>query len=195
MEKQQLTVQESLQLIEGMINKAKDNFAENGFLYLLWGWVVFFCAISQYVLILFTNVSKPEMVWMLTWAVVIFQIFYLTKQEKKKTVKTYTDELIGYVWMVFGISMFIVGFVVGKNNHWHSMYPIIIGMYGMPTFLSGAIMKFTPLKIGAICCWFFAILSTLFPLQYSLLFISAAVIAAWIIPGYLLRKKFVQHNK
>ena len=195
MEEKELTAQESFYLIEGMINKAKDKFAENGFLYLLWGWVVFFCAITQYILIMYTNFPKPEMVWGITWLVVAFQIFYLSKQEKNKKVKTYTDELIGYVWMVFGFTMFIIGFILGKNNQWTSMYPIIIGLYGMPTFLSGAIMKFKPLKIGAIFCWIFAILSTFFALQYSLLFITTAVIVAWIIPGYLLRKKFILENK
>lgn len=195
MEEKELTAQESFYLIEGMINKAKDKFAENGFLYLLWGWVVFFCAITQYILIMFTNFPKPEMVWGITWLVVAFQIFYLSKKEKNKKVKTYTDELIGYVWMVFGFTMFIIGFILGKNNQWTSMYPIIIGLYGMPTFLSGAIMKFKPLKIGAIFCWIFAILSTFFALQNSLLFIAAAVIVAWIIPGYLLRQKFILENK
>ncbi len=193
MEKE-LTPNESLQLIEGMINKAKNQFAENGFLYLLWGWVVFVCAVTQYILIMYSNYSKPEIIWSLTWLVVIFQIFYLSKQEKKKTVKTYSDELIGYVWMVFGFTMFIVGFILGKNNSWTSMYPIIIGLYGMPTFLSGAIMKFKPLKIGAICCWFLAIIAAFIPLKYSLLLIAIAVIVAWIIPGYLLRKKYLQEN-
>ncbi|MBS4043822.1 MAG: hypothetical protein KGZ59_08415 [Chitinophagaceae bacterium] len=195
MEDKNLSATESLHLIEGMINKAKDRFAENGLLYLLWGWVVLACSITQYILIMYSNFSKPEMVWAITWLVVIFQIFYLSKQEKNRKVKTYTDELIGFVWMVFGISMFIVGFILGKNNQWTSMYPIIIGLYGMPTFLSGAIMKFKPLKVGAICCWIFAILSTFIPLQYSLLLIGAAVIVAWIIPGYLLRQKFIQENK
>ena len=195
MEDKKISAQESLQLIEGMIQKAQNKFVENGTLYLLWGWVVLFCAITQYILIIYTNYSKPEIVWSLTWLVVIFQIFYLSKQEKNKTVKTYTDELIGYVWMVFGFTMLIVGFILGKNNSWTSLYPIIIGLYGMPTFLSGAIMKFKPLKIGAICCWFLAIFAVFVPLQYSLLLIAVAVIVAWIVLGYLLRKKFNQEKK
>ena len=39
--------QQSLQLIEGMINKAKNRFPKNGFLYLLWGWVIMISAISH----------------------------------------------------------------------------------------------------------------------------------------------------
>lgn len=185
---------ESLSIIQGMINKAQNRFAENGFLYLLWGWVVFFCAVIQFVCYKFNLLKNPEIIWALTWLVVFYQIYYLAKKEKAQKVKTYTDELIGYVWMVFGFSMFIVGFVTGKNNHWQSMYALFIGLYGMPTFLSGAIMKFTPLKVGAICCWILAIVATYVQPIYCLLLLALGVVVAWIIPGYLLQQKFKKEN-
>jgi cobalamin biosynthesis protein CobD/CbiB len=55
-------------------------------------------------------------------------------------------------------------------------------------------MQFTPLKIGGVACWILAIMSTFFLPIYYLLFLAAAVIVAWIIPGYLLRKKYNQQN-
>jgi hypothetical protein len=63
-------------------------------------------------------------------------------------------------------------------------------LYGMPTFLSGVILKFKPLMVGAVCCWTLAIISPFINVQYQLLLIAGAVIAAWIIPGYLLKRKF-----
>lgn len=186
--------QESLQLIQGMINKAQNRFAENGFLYLLWGWVVFFLALLQFCLIKFTNVQKPEMVWIATWLVVIYQIFYIAKKAKTEKVKTYTDELIGYVWMVFGITMFITGFVLGKNNEWQSLYALIIGLYGMPTFLSGSVLQFPALKIGAVCCWILSIVASFIANEYMLIILALAVVTAWIIPGYLLKAKYQKEN-
>lgn len=187
---QELKPQESLILIQNMINKAQSKVAENGFLYLLWGFTVLFCAIFQFCSYRFNLVEKPEMVWAITWIVVFYQIYYISKKDKKSTVKSYSDELIGYVWMVFGITMFIVGFVVARQQQWSILYALIIGLYGMPTFLSGAIMKFTPLKIGAIFCWVLACAASFAPLIYSLVFLAIAVIVAWIIPGYLLNKKY-----
>ena len=55
-------------------------------------------------------------------------------------------------------------------------------------------MQFRPLKIGGIVCWVLAIVATLIEPMYGLL-LAAAMIAAWIVPGYLLRKKYNQQNK
>jgi hypothetical protein len=51
-------------------------------------------------------------------------------------------------------------------------------------------MRFTALKIGGIICWCLSIVAVMVAPVYVLLLLAAAVIAAWIVPGYLLRKKF-----
>ncbi|MBC7589237.1 MAG: hypothetical protein H7178_12855, partial [Chitinophagaceae bacterium] len=98
---------ESLALIESMINKAKNRFSENGQLYLLWGWTVFFCSLFHFIGIKFSLLPHPEMVWMLTWAAVIYQIIFLSKQKKKEKMKTYTDEVEAYVWIAFSVVMML----------------------------------------------------------------------------------------
>jgi hypothetical protein len=64
----------------------------------------------------------------------------------------------------------------------------------MPTFLSGIILKFRPLVIGGLICWLLALGSVFVPVDFQLLFLCAAVFCAWIIPGILLRKKFINQN-
>ena len=44
---------DSLTIIQAMINKAKDQFSENGHLYLLWGWVILICSIGHFLLMNF----------------------------------------------------------------------------------------------------------------------------------------------
>jgi cobalamin biosynthesis protein CobD/CbiB len=90
--------------------------------------------------------------------------------------------------------MMVLTIIISRNNGWMYMNPIVLLMYGIPTFLSGVVMQFTPLKIGGVACWILAITSTFFLPIYYLLFLAAAVIVAWIIPGYLLRKKYNQQN-
>lgn len=182
--------EQSLQLIEGMINKAKNRFSDDSFLYLLWGWVVFICSVVHFLLLKFQWAKQPEMIWLLTWVTVVVQIIYLVKQRKKETVKTYTDEVINYLWVTFGISMFLVSFILSKQNSWILLYPIVLLLYGIPTFLTGVIMKFMPLKIGGISCWLLCIIATLIPPVYTLLLLAIAMMMAWIIPGYLLKAKF-----
>lgn len=187
---------ESLQLIQGMINKAQNKFADNSFLYLLWGWVVFGCALFQYVVVKFKIdvITHPEWVWFSTIGASIYQFIFLAKLEKNSLASTYTDELIKYSWIVFGISMTLISFVISKANAWNLAYPIIFVMYGIPTFLCGVIMKFNPLKIGAICCWIIAIVGTFVSSLELLLLLALAMVTTWIIPGYLLRKKFKSAN-
>lgn len=185
---------ESLVIIESMINKAKNNFSDDSFLYLLWGWVVFFCSITHFVLLKLNIIKHPEMVWMLTWVSVIVQIIYLVKQKKKERVKTYADEIISFLWICFGISMFTITFIFARLNTWNVMFPIALMMYGFPTFLTGVIMKFNPLKVGGIICWLLSIVASLIQPIYALLFLAIAMLAAWIIPGYLLKAHFKKQS-
>lgn len=186
---------DSLLLIDNMINQAKNRFSENGFLYLLWGWLVFFCSIVHFVLIKVNWVKHPEIIWASCWLAVIFQIFYLVRKKKKETVKTYSENIIGFIWMSFGFTMGIISVILAKTDNWEIVNSLILMLYGTPTFLSGVVMQFKPLKIGGIICWMLAILSVFVSPIYVLLLLAAAVIAAWIIPGYLLRAKYDLLNK
>jgi uncharacterized protein (UPF0333 family) len=190
MEQENFSPQQSLQLIDSMINKAKNRFNENGFLYLLWGWVIFISAIVHFAALKFQLFKKPEIIWVSTIAATLYQIFYLVKAKKKETVKTYSDGIIDAVWMCFGICMGILSFIVGKNNGWEYMYPLVLMFYGIPTFLSGTVMQFMPLKLGGIACWLLAIIATFVSPLYYLLLLALAVLIAWIIPGYLMSQKF-----
>lgn len=194
MEQENFSPQQSLQLINSMINKAKRRFGENGFLYLLWGWVIFCCSVGHFILITTTGIKHPEIIWTLCWLAVIFQIIYLIKNKKKETVKTYSDDIIDYIWISFGICLAIISIAMSRLNAWQHLYPMYLMLYGTPTFLSGVAMQFTPLKIGGIICWILAVIAIFINPLYALLLLAVAVVAAWIIPGYLLRKKYKQEN-
>ena len=191
---QQFNEHTSLQLIESMINKAKNNFSESGTLYLLWGIVIFICSMVQFIATYFYNNADVYYVWFLTWLVLIYQVVFLSKKAKTKRVKTYTDDILKYVWICFAILLFLFIFILQYQKSFLSINPAILVVYGMPTFLSGIILKFRPLVLGGISCWLLAIGSILVPAQFQSLFICAAVLLAWIIPGLLLRKKFINQR-
>ncbi len=189
---------EGLEIIQSMINRAKDKFSENGFLYLLWGWIVFSCSIIHFVLMNYTEVKKPELVWTTCWLVVIVQSFYLAKKKKKQQVRTYTDDIVGYVWLAFVVSMFLMGFLFGAvlgDEYYRMVSPGFLVLYGIPTFLSGIILRFKPLIIGGISCWLLSVLVIFVDFSYQMLFLSAAMLIAWIIPGYMLRSKYKKFNR
>jgi len=189
-----MTEAESMQLITSMINKAKNRFSETGTLYILWGWLILICCVVQFTALYFFNNQNAYYIWYATWLGTIYQIIYLRKKKKNRKTKTYTDEITGFVWLVFIICTTLLVFILIHLKAYTGINPAVLVMYGMPTVLSGVILKFNPLKIGGICCWLLAILSTLVMYEFQLLLIAVAVVAAWIIPGYLLKAKFKNEN-
>ena len=181
---------DSLRFIESMIHKAQNRFSENGTLYLLWGWTIFLCSLVQYFSLKFTSFSNASLIWLLAVFVMLYQIFYLSKKRKTDKVTTYSDEIIGYVWMTFGICMGLLTIIMSKLQIWMLFYPFIFLFYGIPTFLSGAIMRFKPLMFGGICCWILSIAASFITSIEVILLLVPAVLFGWIIPGYLLKARF-----
>jgi hypothetical protein len=181
----------SVQLIDAMINRARNRFSENGHLYLLWGWVVLACSLSHYLLQHQLGYPRYYLVWMGTWLAVAYQTVYLARKKSLQTVRTYTDDILKYVWLVFAIvtalSTIIVSALSGKPD---LSTPVFLVMYGMPTFLSGIILKQRSLLLGSVCCWLLSLATLWVAPRYHMLLISVAVVVAWIVPGYLLQSNY-----
>ena len=190
---------QSLLLIESMINRAKDKFAEDGSMYLLWGWVVFVCSLTQFVLMHFFKYPYHYIVWFASWIIVIYQLVYIRKKIKRRRVRTYTGYILGYVWLTFVIVIFLLAFLIGRlteGDYYIHISPILLTIYGIPIFLSGIILRFKPLVVGGIGCWILSIAAMLIDnYDYQLLLIPLAMIIAWIITGYLLRAKYKRQSQ
>lgn len=189
-----MSEKESSALIASMINRAKGQVAETGLLYLLWGWLILICCVVQFAGVYFFNYTNSYYIWFSTWILLAYQIYYIGKRKKIKKVKTYTGEINGFVWLVFFVCLMLVIFIGNYFKQYEIINPVILVLYGMPTFLSGILLKFRPLILGGICCWLLSIFSVFTPGNYQLLLVAAAVIAGWIIPGYILQQNFRTKN-
>ena len=191
----ELSGMDSFRIIDSMINAARNQMTESGHLYLLWGWVILTCSVGQFLMKHILHLTNSGSIWILTWAAVIYQIIYIKRKTKKARVKNYTDDILKYIWLVFIIMMILMAFVLSKiMKQQEQLNMVILVLYGMPTFLSGILLKFKPLIIGGVCCWCLSVISTFLPIDYSMLLVGVAVIAAWIIPGYLLQLKYKKIN-
>jgi Flp pilus assembly protein TadB len=192
MTEESLTEKQSFSIIQEMINKAKNQFSEDGTMYLLWGWVILCCSFAHFILDVVVHYKQPWAVWSVTWIVALYMIIYQRRRDRKRKVKTYSEELLGYVWLCFVIMMVITFFLLQKfvPEFWRYNYLFILLCYGMPTFLSGIILKVRLLVLGGVFCWVLSVLAGFVDFHYHPLFVSAAVIVAWIIPGYSLRARF-----
>jgi hypothetical protein len=70
-----------------------------------------------------------------------------------------------------------------------SVGPYILMLAAIPTFISGFIIKFNPLKFGGISFWVFALIAYFAGPSISPLAVPAAMLTGYLIPGYILKKK------
>ena len=180
--------QESLQLIQSMISKAKSNLEENRFYFLLWGWVTFCAIVAQFVLKVVFRYEYHYAVWLVTIPTAIITMVHISRMGKKESVRTYVGESMSHLWTGLGISFFVLSFIItNSKGGWIHAWPLFILFYGLGTFVSGRILQFTPLTIGGIFNWALAIASVFVPYDYQLLLAAAAILTSYIIPGHLLK--------
>ena len=176
-----------LGLVDEMIASAKREFKDNGFQYLYWGWLVFIADIGHYILARL-DVPHPYAIWCIMPVGAIIGILLIRKEVKEARVRTWLDRMMKYIWLSFGACLLIVltfGFKLGINT-----FPMVLVVYGMGTFLSGGALAFRPLILGGILCWLLSVASFFVTAENQMLLLAAALLGAYIIPGYILKKQY-----
>ena len=185
-EQEFLSASESISIITKMINHAKGNVQRNSFYFLLWGWVVALANIGMYALIQ-VKYSYPYIIWLITIPAWIISMVYGYRQSREKRMVTYMDKTIMWLWVTFGITVFILIFFGSSIKH--NINPVILLISTIPTFATGKIIRFKPLVMGAVSFWLFGILCFLVSFEMQNLVSAAAVIVGYLIPGYMLKYK------
>ncbi len=98
--------------------------------------------------------------------------------------------MLGAVWLVFIVMMGILWYTLVFNGQYQIYYSLLLMLYAMPAILSGVILKIKSLVFGGIAAMVMSVVSNHLPPAYQLLMISAAVLVAWIIPGYQIQGRF-----
>ena len=187
---QQLTGQESLRIIQEMIETAKKSVSDNSFHYLLWGWLVLIASLADYFL---TTLLHTPYHW-LPWPILmggggLVASIVLRAQNRKHHVKTYYKTFLGYTWISVMVALFLTA-ILGARFGEQAAYPVIIIIYGMGLFVSGMTFRFNPLVIGSICCWACAMFACNVSHDIQLILLAVSVLSGYIIPGYLLKFTF-----
>jgi hypothetical protein len=186
---EKFTPQESLHLIQSMIDKTKQNMSDNGIYYLVWGWLTFFACTGQFVLKHIYDYPKHYYVWWITVIGVAFSIYQGMKEGKKSKATTYIGDSMKYLWIGMSIAYFVLSMILSQYGWDKIVFPFFIMLYGLGTFVSGSIIKFRPLVIGGIIASGLAIGAAYAGYDYQMLFAAAAILISYIIPAYMLRSK------
>jgi hypothetical protein len=182
-----MTGEESLKIITDMINRTKTNIRQGSFHLLFWGWLILFCSLGEYLLVNYTHFKAPWNIWFLTIPGVFVSVGYGWIKGKKEHVHTYADMIYMMTWVGFAIVAFILLVYLNKQNE--LIPPFILLAAGLPTFLSGFILKFRPLILGGLAFWVLSLVGYFAGPSLSPLTVPVAMLTGYLIPGYMLRKK------
>ncbi|TNE55548.1 MAG: hypothetical protein EP344_13165 [Bacteroidetes bacterium] len=180
---------ESLRVIRETIDLAKSSLRENGFHYLLWGWLVVLACIADYYLGVVLQYPGHYLAWMGMAAIGgPAALVYEWRREKKHAVPAnMVRDWYGRVWLAFGVSLFLV-LVLTIRAH-VSPIPFVLVLVGFATFVSGSLLRFKPLLYGAAAMWIGAAACLALGYREHLLIQALATVAGYLIPGYLLNVK------
>lgn len=185
---------ESLQLIQTMIKKTKGAVADDSFFYLLWGWLVFACCITEFVMKVYLNYPNHYIVWWLMPVGGVVSWIYGSRQAKQQQVKTFVSEAMEYVWIGLAMAFFTLIFINVGAGSWQTVFTYYILLYAIGTFVSGCLLHFRPLIIGGLSNFVISAVSIRYNFDYQLLFGAVAILTSYIIPGHLLRIRFKKHK-
>jgi hypothetical protein len=180
---------QSLQLIQSMINKTKEDISNKSVYFLVWGWITFLACSAQFVLKHVYNYPRHYYVWWIIIVGVIFSIYKSRTERKNLDVKTYVSESIKYLWIGMGVAYFVLSMILSRIGWDTSVFPFFIMLYGLGTFVSGSIIKFQPLIIGGAMASLLAIGAVYVEYDFQMLFAAGAILISYIIPAYILRAK------
>jgi uncharacterized protein with PQ loop repeat len=210
----QLTEQESLRLISQMIHKAKNSFHDTGIGPILWGSVITICSIVTFARYRF-GIKLPFDIWLLTLVAILPQIIITAREKRMRRAKNYDDAAINYVWLCFGIAIFLISHInivfINKLIEIYKVYEKTTGqwpefslnnyssslmllLYGLPTVITGAIMKFKPMLWGGIAGWLCCIISVYTPIETDMLLTAFAAVVMWLLPGIILWNKYKKNK-
>ena len=193
-----------------MINKAKDSYHATGMGAMMWGAIIAICSMVKLSEIHF-EYRLPFDVYLLTIVAIIPQIFLTIREKKERKVKTYDDAYMDYIWLGFGICIFLLIFITNAVFRvWEPVAieyseltghrspfrfsefisPLFLLLYGLPTFITGAACKFKPMLWGGIFCWVCCLVTVFTTIKIDLLLTAASAIMAWFIPGILMEREY-----
>lgn len=219
-QEKQLSEKESLRLITEMIQKAKSSFHESGASAILWGTVVALCGLISFSELQWNFIVGFD-IWLLILVAILPQIYIVFREKKRKLVKTYQQAATDNVWIVYAISIAALALYqnivpsvsdklmlqdgiqllqkniqTGEVKDYHFITPslssVYLIIYAFPTIATGLINKFKPMIYGAVMCYGFFVISLYTSFKYDMLLTGLAGIANWLIPGLILRSRYLK---
>lgn len=197
METNTFSEQESLEVIQQMINTARNSLQKGiADIMMFWGYLIAATALAVYLLqLFFSHTAYAQLAWLSVIPGWIYTLIKAHKLRHSTTFKSYTNIIFGRLWMGFGIACSLLPWFYsfasirfGLPTIWFTLTPTILLMQAVALFASGSIYRFNPFIYAALLNILLVAGCFVFPWQ-QFLFLSLCQIISLVIPGHLLNKK------
>ncbi len=190
----QLTEQESLQIIQQMIQSAKQEQKDDGLGWILWGWMLFLASMLTILNIEFAWV-QTFFFWnifgLLSIVLLILSIVRKLVFKTKQGVRTYTKEIFDKLNIGFTITLLLN--IIAMNVAVNPLigFALLTALYGFWVMIYGALLNFKPSIIAAFLVWTCAVAAMFVStFQWVMVLHGLAVLVGYIIPGYMANHEF-----
>jgi hypothetical protein len=199
--KTEFTEQESLAIIDEMINRARNNIQKGSADSMIFnGYAVGWIALMNFLLLHIIPATDRNLsfwVWMLMIPAGIIDHFIKRNQDRSAIVKTQIDGIITWMWRGFFVSVIILIVCLLTLTFMISplfsllFTPVIMLFIAIVEFGMAKLTRFKPFYWGAIYFWIGTILCLLSYVvlksdDLHFLILSACMVAGFIVPGCIL---------
>jgi hypothetical protein len=190
---QALGPEESLEIISDAILRTREDSKKNSYPFLLWGWLVASASFLFYVLATLTSFKYYFLPFPIFAVIGVFSTLVYYRKKMMPVTQTYLQYFLSRLWMIVGLAFFLTVFV--SVNQGLLPFPFTLIIAGIGTLVSGLTMKFKPLIWGGVL-FFCASLACVFVADdVKVLVHGFAIIAGYLVPGYLLKASNSQANQ
>jgi len=183
---------QSIQVIKEMIQVSQKKLKNDGVLFIIWGWVIFYNYISWYVI---NNMVTTYQIYKgfeyfakgLVVFAFAFSIYYIFRKGKKVT--TYIGISLRYVWISLIVCLSLVNLIIFNAIHEFNaalQHPILMVFMAFAVVVTGGILRYKLIIFGGIVFGLLAYICTYLSIENQMLIEALAWLIAFIIPGHYL---------
>ena len=156
---------------------------------LIWGYATAITTLLVWWAVSNTGDYRMQFLWFLI--PLTGNIGMLLLKKKPTGVRTYVDRVVVYIWLVLGLTGFLLSCLSILSVMWKlPILFIIILIMGIGTILTGLVVQFRPMVIGGVVAMGIGVAHYLLPgLDIKMLTFALAFVVMMIIPGHILNHR------
>ena len=108
------------------------------------------------------------------------------REGRRQGAMTWMDRVQMWLWGSYTVTLVLL--IVAAVSWGRDPNPFVLLLTGLPTFVTGALIRFRPLMVGGVLFWAIGLVSLFALREYSSLVFAFAIVAGYVVPGILLKR-------